>query len=71
MIIIYSDKEILSKAARACIRLSHGESMNIGITGVIISNYSLEPKYVFSSDMKLLNSMKVNTPIQEEDFPNE
>ena len=53
---------------RMIIRLNPTESLNLGNTGIIIANYSYEAKFVFSSDIKLKPSMKVDAPLQEEDL---
>jgi len=68
MIIIYSESEIQNKPVRDCIKLFPTESINVGTTGVIIANYSFETKYIFSTETKLKNSMKVDSLIQEEDL---
>jgi hypothetical protein len=68
MIIIYSEKEVLNKPARDCIRLFPSEIINIGSSGIFITNSSFETQYIFSSEIKLTNLMKVDTPIQEEDL---
>ena len=68
MIIIYSEQEIKNKPVRDCIRLFPTESINVGATGVIIANYSFETKYIFTDELKLKNSMKIDSPLQEEDL---